>query len=169
MQRLDLCVVNRVFSIVILTEYLSETENLILQNALKDSHIQFIIDRRINHQLVSIQSYNYISFTDINNFNFVNGLKLPNQDRIVEIDSIYKQNLNRCYSIIYYNDTLGWGIQANENIEMNTILLPYYGEVISTNEAKTRSKMNKDNNVSYIYYSCRMNYIDIVQIIIFYR
>lgn len=167
MQRLDLCVVNRVFSIVILTEYLSETENLILQNALKDSHIQFIIDRRINHQLVSIQSYNYISFAEINNYNFINSLILPNQDRIAEKDSIYKQNLNRLYSIVYYNSTLGWGIQTNENIEMNTILLPYYGEVISTNEAKTRSKKNKDNNVSYICYYCCMNYI--VQIIIYYR
>ena len=148
MQRLDLCVVNRVFSIVILTEYLSETENLILQNALKDSHIQFIIDRRINHQLVSIQSYNYISFTDINNFNFVNGLKLSNQDRIVEIDSIYKQTLNRCYSIIYYNDTLGWGIQTNENIEMNTILLPYYGETISTTSSGSSSNRSNTANSS---------------------
>ena len=80
-------------------------------------------------------------------FDIVDRLVFPQSSRDTELS---KDPSYACgdLSLLYINETVGWGLISNQVYSNGSFIAPYYGEFISSKETKTRQQNDYDKAVS---------------------
>jgi hypothetical protein len=82
---------------------------------------------------------------------YVDGLILPRSEQHRPLSPQQQSRLwTGEIALVYYSDKIGWGIETTASIPKDTLLLPYYGECIGSQEAKRRYLDNKMQKVPLV-------------------
>jgi hypothetical protein len=84
------------------------------------------------------------TFEKIRALEYLDGLLIPRREHA---HSLSLQQRSRLwlgkFALVFYSEQIGWGVESAGAIPSGTLLFPYYGEFISSMEAKLRYQDNK--------------------------
>jgi hypothetical protein len=85
---------------------------------------------------------------DLRSVEYVSGLILPGSAYDCPLSPQHQSRLQTgTTALVYYSDQVGWGVESTTAIPEDTLLFPYYGEFISSKEAKLRHLESKNAQV----------------------